>query len=122
MRTKLTVLLLLICVLYGTAQQQGNEMSNSNPFYKEFDTPFGTPPFDKIKNEHFMPAFKQGMEVQQQEVHTIINDTLPPTFQNTIEVLDRTGDMLGRVSAVFFSLQGANTNDDIQKIANDVTP
>lgn len=97
-------------------------MSNINPFIKDFETPFGTPPFDKIKNEHFMPAFKQGMEVQQQEVNAIINDTLPPTFQNTIELLDRTGDMLGRVSAVFFSLQGANTNDKIQKIANDVTP
>ncbi len=122
MKNKLTVLFLLICAFNSSAQQQGKEMNTINPFIKEFETPFGTPPFDKIKNEHFMPAFKQGMEVQQQEVHAIINDTLFPTFQNTIEVLDRTGDMLGRVSAVFFSLQGANTNDEIQKIANDVTP
>lgn len=122
MNNTLTAFLLLICVLVAPAQQQGSDMNSLNPFYKEFDTPFGTPPFDKIKNEHFMPAFIKGMEVQKKEVDAVITDTLPPTFQNTIEVLDRTGDMLGRVSAVFFTLQGANTNDDIQKIANDVTP
>jgi peptidyl-dipeptidase Dcp len=122
MNNTLTAFLLLICVLLAPAQQQGSDMNSVNPFYKEFDTPFGTPPFDKIKNEHFMPAFIKGMEAQKQEVNAVINDTLPPTFQNTIEVLDRTGDMLGRVSAVFFTLQGANTNDEIQKIANEVTP
>ncbi len=122
MNNTLTAFLLLICVLVAPAQQQGSDMNSLNPFYKEFDTPFGTPPFDKIKNEHFMPAFIKGMEVQKKEVDAVITDTLPPTFHNTIEVLDRTGDMLGRVSAVFFTLQGANTNDDIQKIANNVTP
>jgi peptidyl-dipeptidase Dcp len=94
----------------------------SNPFYSAFDTPFGTPPFDRITNEHFMPAFIKGMEEQKKEIDAIVNDTLPPTFFNTVETLDRTGDMLGRVSAVFYSLQSANTNDEIQKIANEVTP
>ena len=69
-----------------------------------------------------MPGFKMGMEMQQKEVHEIAADTLPATFFNTVEKLDRTGDMLGRVSAVFYSLQSANTNDEIQSIANEVTP
>lgn len=118
--------LMLLFIITGTiaviAQQQGKEMSDANPFFTAFTTPFGTPPFDKIRNEHFMPAFIKGMEEQKHEIDAVINDTMPPTFFNTVEKLDRTGDMLGRVSAVFFSLQGANTNDEIQSIANDVTP
>lgn len=121
MKTILTTLLLFACTA-GIFAQQGNQMNDSNPFYKPFETQFGTPPFDKITNAHFMPAFKKGMEAQKQEVDAIINDTLPPTFFNTIEKLDQSGDMLGRVSGVFFALQGANTNDEIQAIANEVTP
>ncbi len=109
----------ILCTAMITAQTPA---TTDNPFYTEFDTPFGTPPFDKIKNEHFMPGFKMGMEMQQKEVHEIAADTLPATFFNTVEKLDRTGDMLGRVSAVFYSLQSANTNDEIQSIANEVTP
>lgn len=121
MKTILTTLLLFACTA-GIYAQQGNLMNDSNPFYKPFETQFGTPPFDKITNTHFMPAFKKGMETQKQEVDAIINDTLSPTFFNTIEKLDQSGDMLGRVSAVFFALQGANTNDEIQAIANEITP
>ena len=109
----------ILCTAMITAQTPA---TTDNPFYTEFDTPFGTPPFDKIKNEHFMPGFKMGMEMQQKEVHEIAAYTLPPTFFNTVENLDRTGHMLGRVSAVFYSLQSANTNDEIQSIANEVTP
>jgi len=69
-----------------------------------------------------MPAFAKGMEVQKQEIHAILTNPQPATFQNTLEALDQTGDLLGRVSAVFFSIQSANTNDEIQKIASDVTP
>lgn len=119
MKTFITILTLILGSTMITAQTPG---TTENPFFSEFTTPFGTPPFDKIKNEHFMPAFTRGMEIQQQEVNAIAADTMPATFFTTVEKLDRTGDMLGRVSAVFFSLQGANTNDEIQSIANEVTP
>ena len=103
------------------AQQQGQPMTD-NPFFQEYKAPFQAPPLDQIKNEHYMPAFAKGMEVQKQEIHAILTNPQPATFQNTLEALDQTGDLLGRVSAVFFSIQSANTNDEIQKIASDVTP
>lgn len=93
-----------------------------NPLLKEYTAPFQAPPLDQIKNEHYMPAFKKGMEEQQKEIEVIVDYSQPPTFQNTIEALDQTGDLLGRVSAAFYSIQGANTNDEIQQIANDVSP
>jgi peptidyl-dipeptidase Dcp len=119
MKHFITVLSFILCTAMISAQTPA---PSDNPFYTEFTTPFGTPPFDKIRNGHFMPAFTKGMEVQQMEVQAIAADTLPATFFNTVEKLDRTGDMLGRVSAVFYSLQSANTNDEIQSIANAVTP
>ncbi|MHB1050401.1 MAG: M3 family metallopeptidase [Bacteroidota bacterium] len=119
MKHFISLLSFILCTAMITAQTPA---PSENPFSTEFTTPFGTPPFDKIRNDHFMPAFTQGMEVQQKEIQAIAADTLPATFFNTVEKLDRTGDMLGRVSAVFYSLQSANTNDEIQSIANDVTP
>jgi len=113
---------LWFCILTNVfAQQQGQQM-NDNPFFLEYKTPFQAPPLDQIKNEHYIPAFMRGIEEQKKEIQTICSNAQPATFQNTVEVLDQTGDLLGRVSAVFFSIQGANTNDEIQKIANDITP
>lgn len=94
----------------------------TNPFFSSYQTPFETPPFDRIKNEHFLPAIKKGIEFQQTEIEAIVNNPQPPTFENTIVALDRSGKFLSRVMAVFGALQGANSSPELQKIAEQVTP
>ena len=84
--------------------------------------PFDQAPFSKIKNEHFKPAFLESIEMARKEIDAIINDAEPSTFENTIEALDYSGYQLDRVSSVFFNLNSAETNDDIQKIAQEVSP
>ncbi len=93
-----------------------------NPFFEEWDTPFGTPPFEKIKLEHYMPAFKKGMEIQQQEIQAIANSEEAPTFENTIEAVEKSGKLLTKVMNVFFNLTSANTSDELQAIAKEVSP
>ena len=111
----------LLCLLAaGCSQKQGN--SGENPLLGKFSTPFETPPFNLIKNEHFLPALRKGMELQKSEIEAIINDKEAPTFQNTIEAFERTGVLLDKVNYVFLELQGANTNDELQKIAKEVAP
>jgi peptidyl-dipeptidase Dcp len=94
----------------------------NNPFFSAYDTPFNVPPFEKILAKHYMPAFIKGMEDGRQEIRNIANSKSVPTFQNTIEALDKSGEILNKVSFVFFSLASANTNDSIQKIEVDVSP
>ncbi len=88
-----------------------------NPLFSKFDTPFQVPPFDKIQVEHYLPAFKEGMELQNMEIEAIVNNPETPTFENTIEAIESTGSLLDKVSSVFYVLNGSMTNDDMQKIA-----
>ena len=85
-------------------------------------TPFDTAPFSKIKNEHFKPAFLQAIEDARAEIDAIANSKQVPTFENTIAALDFAGQQLDRVSSVFFNLNSAETNPEIQKIAQEVSP
>src|SRR5688500_10179647 len=94
----------------------------SNPFAAPSTLPYQYPPFDKVKNEHFAPGFDAGMKEQLAEVEAIANSKDPPTFANTIVPLERSGQTLSRVQAVFFSMAGANTNDEIQKIQTEYAP
>ncbi len=94
----------------------------NNPFFTEYTTPFGVPPFDQIKLEHFLPAFEEGMVQDRAEVDKIINNKRKPSFDNTIRALDESGELLGKVISVFFGLSSANTNDDMQKIQLEVAP
>jgi peptidyl-dipeptidase Dcp len=96
--------------------------AQSNPFFESWETPFEVPPFEQIHNEHYMPAFRQGMAVQQREIEAIVSDMNQPTFENTIDALDRSGKLLKKVSAVFYALNGANTNKEMQDIARDLSP
>ena len=89
---------------------------------KPFNTPYNTAPFSKLKAEDFLPAFKVGIEKAKAEIDAIVNNTDTPTFQNTIEALDYSGEELDRISSIFFNLNSAETNDTIQKIAQDVSP
>lgn len=93
-----------------------------NPFFKEFDTPFGVPCFDKIDTSHYVPAFKKGIAEQQAEIDAIVNNKAVPDFYNTIEAFDRSGAVLDRVAAVFYSLNSANTSPALQGIARIVSP
>jgi len=84
--------------------------------------PFNQAPFSKIKNEHFKPAFLQAIEDTKKEIDDIVNNPEPPTFENTLEALDFSGQQLDRISSIFFNLNSAETNEEIQKIAQEVLP
>lgn len=102
--------------------QSENENDMINPFFEAYNTPFEVPPFDKIKNEHFAPALREGMKQQQQEVDAIVNNPDDPTFENTIEAMEYSGDLLSRTNIVFSNLNSANTNDELQAIAREMAP
>ena len=87
-----------------------------------FNTKYNTAPFSKIKNEDFLPAFQKGIELAKAEIDVIIQNPIKPTFENTIEALAFSGDVLDRISSIFFNLNSAETNDEIQKIAQEVSP
>lgn len=95
---------------------------NSNPLLTEQQTPFGVPAFDKIKVEHYMPAFEAAIQANQAEIDAIVNNPAAPTFENTVEALDRTGELLDKVVGVFFNVLEADGNDEMNKIAEQVTP
>lgn len=93
-----------------------------NPFFEVYNTPFDVPPFDKIVNSHYLPAFEEGMKQHNAEIEAIVNNTEAATFANTFEALDRSGDLLTRVANVFFNIKEAHTNDEMDKIAETVAP
>ncbi|PID95186.1 MAG: peptidase M3 [Bacteroidetes bacterium] len=93
-----------------------------NPFFKPFHTPYGVPAFHTINNEHYLPAFEQGMKQQQEEIQAIIADPTPPNFENTIAAIDYSGKLLQRVSGVFFNMVECNTSDALLEIAKTITP
>ena len=96
--------------------------ANGNPFFAEYNTPHQTAPFDQIKFEHYKPAFLEGMKQEQAEVLAIANSTEEPTFANTIESFEKTGDLLSKVSNVFYAQKGFNNNDSIAKLAKEMSP
>jgi len=93
-----------------------------NPFFQTYETSYGVPPFDKIENEHYLPAFKEGIKAQDEEIQAIASSEESATFENTILAFDRSGDLLTRVSRVFFNISSADNSDELQKIAKEVTP
>ncbi len=94
----------------------------NNPLLTEWNTPFGVPPFDKIENEHYLPAFRAAMATQKDEIQAIADNDQDPTFANTIEALERTGKDLTNVANVFFSLNSAHSNDSIRETASTIAP
>jgi len=94
----------------------------NNPLLQPFNTPHTTAPFSIINNEHFKPAFKEAIAKAKAEIYLIIEHDETPTFQNTIEKLDFSGYTLDRLSSIFFNLNSAETNDEIQKIAQEISP
>ncbi|WP_186756509.1 M3 family metallopeptidase [Echinicola salinicaeni] len=92
-----------------------------NPLLEKFTTPFETAPFDKIKNEHFLPAIKEAIKEAKAEIESI-KSSKSPNFNTIIEALDKSGKRLNIISSIFFNLNAAETNDEIQKLARDISP
>jgi peptidyl-dipeptidase Dcp len=110
-----------VCVLVAIAGC-GDKAPTVNPFLTEWTTPFGVAPFDEIQEEHFLPAFERAIAEQREEVEAIAQNPNPPTFENTLVALDATGTLMTKVSGVFYTLTGAETNEQIQAIAKEVAP
>ncbi len=115
----LSVITLASCT---SKPEQKTEVEKPNPFLSEYTTSFQVPPFDQIKNEHYLPAFEAGIKEQQDEVDAIVNNAEPATFENTILPYDKSGQTLSRVSNVFFNLNECLTNDEMVAIAEEVLP
>ncbi|MFT4073732.1 MAG: M3 family metallopeptidase [Dysgonamonadaceae bacterium] len=95
---------------------------SENPFLRQYSTPHQTPPFYEIKTEHYVPAFEKGIAEHQQEIDCIASCTDAPTFENTIEAFEKSGNLLNRVSSVFFNLLSAESNDEMMVIAQQMSP
>jgi peptidyl-dipeptidase Dcp len=112
-----------IAVALSACQSSTRQTADAgNPFFSEYETPYGVPPFEQIKLEHYKPAFLSGMEQQVKEVDAIVNNTDAPTFENTIVALDGCGELLRKVRTVFSGQSSANTNPDMQALSREMSP
>ena len=116
---KLSTLILLAFFSFGCSNSMEKSM---NPFFTDYDAPYQIPPFDEVKEDHYMPAFEKGMKEQLEEIDQIANNPEQPTFENTLVELERTGKTLSKVADVFFNLLSSNTNELMDKIAAEVSP
>lgn len=121
---KILIIILALGVGFLTARSAQNEIDKSmkNPFFTEWTTPFGVPPFDKIKVEHYVPAIKEGIKEQETEIEAIVTNSAAPTFNNTILAMDKSGALLDKVTGVFYPLSSADTNDEMQAVAREISP
>jgi len=110
----------LIVSSCNTTKEQKKDMSN--PFFNEYKTPFQVPPFNEIKLEHYLPAIDAGITGQLNEIKAITENKKDATFDNTILAFDQSGELLYKVSLVFSNLNSANTNDQMQALAREITP
>ena len=116
MKKTITIIAVAAVCMMGCSQK------STNPFMEEWNTPYNVPPFDKIKTEHYVPAFEEGMKQQAKNVETIANNTEDPTFDNTILALENSGELLEKVSGVFFNLTECCNSPEMEEIANEMMP
>jgi len=124
---KILIAFFILSLLFlGCAKQSGekssDKVSGDNPFFSDFDTPYGVPPFDQIEVAHYVPAFKEGIKQQEAEIAAIVSNPDDPTFENTLEALENTGTLLRKVGNIFDVLNGSMTNEDMQAVAREVAP
>jgi peptidyl-dipeptidase Dcp len=119
---KLTLILLAATMITACKTGGDKKSSSENPFFAEYDTPFGVPPFSEIKNEHFLPAIEKGIEEQTSEIAAIVSNPDPADFENTIAAYDYSGEMIRKVTGVFYNYNSSNTNDEIQALAKEIAP
>lgn len=123
MSRRIALLLIAVLTLVAPAwAQPAAAPATDNPLLKEWTTPFQVPPFQEIKPEHFLPAFKEAIAQNRKDVDAVVNNPQPPTFANTIEALENAGELLSKVQGVFGGLQSAETNAQLQAINREVTP
>jgi len=121
---KLYIYITFLMILLGACTQEiqiSKEVAN-NPFFKKYDAPFQVPPFDKIKETDYLPAFKEAFRIHDLEIEAIVKNGEKPTFANTIEALEYSGNYLSDISYVFYNLLSSSTNDSMQKVASEVSP
>ncbi len=111
-------LLLLILLVFAMT----NNIEAQNPFLSKYKTPHETPPFDKIKNEHYKPAIEKGIKEQEAEINKIVGQKAEPTFENTIVAYEQSGETLGRVMHIFFNMLSAESDDEMMLISEEVDP
>ena len=115
-----------LAVVMGACSSQGKGGSESgpagNPFFSEYTTPYGVPPFDEIKVEHYKPALERAMEENKKEIEAIVNNPEPPTFENTIVALDQSGELLSKVMYAFSGQASVNTTEEIQALEQEIYP
>ncbi len=119
---KIATILFTASIMALTTACKTEEKKSSNPFFESYNTPFNVPPFEKIKNEHYLPAFKEGIKQNEAEIEKIIANTDAPTFANTILAFDKSGQLLTEVRHTFFNINETDTNDSLQAIAREITP
>ena len=132
---KKTVLAFIILAVSITVQAQNlqakkqlspqriMEETKNNPLLQQpWNTPYQTPPFDQIKEEHYLPAIKTAIALAEKEIESITNSMEKPNFQNTIVALERSGVVLKRIEGVFFNMLSCNTNPNLQKMAEEISP
>ncbi|MDB5223251.1 MAG: peptidyl-dipeptidase Dcp [Chitinophagaceae bacterium] len=124
MKTFISAILFFILVspLVSNSQNTGNDLPNSNPFKYVSTLPYRAPVFDKIKDADYKPAIEEGIKQQLAEIENIANNPAPPTFENTIIAMEKSGELLQRVSAVFGMVAGANTNSFLQQVRQQMAP
>jgi len=116
-------LIFLIMILFTLSScQQKKKPDPKNPLLHEFNTPFEVPPFDLISNGHFIPAAEFAMNIHNEEINAIVQDTLKPGFKNTIVALERSGELIGKIMSVFHNLNSSHTNDEMQEISKQLIP
>jgi peptidyl-dipeptidase Dcp len=108
-------------LIFSSCKNQ-SDADKTNPFFSEYNTPFYVPPFEKIMAKHYMPAFEKGMTEGRKDIQNLVKNQAEPDFDNTIGVLDKSGELLTRVSQVFFAQASANTNDSLQNIEMEISP
>ncbi len=115
-------LVIVIATILGACAAPEKPDHSDNPFFSAYDAPYGIPPFDLIKTDHFMPAFQAALEEHNAEIEAIVNQKAEPTFANIIEAFERSGKMLDKVSSVFYNLNSSLTSDTMQAIARELSP
>ncbi len=122
MKKAMSIFILSSILLMSCGSKKEDKDLSQNPFMQEWNTPYGVPPFDKIDTSDYIPAFEEGMRQQMEEVNAIINNNEEPTFENTILALENSGQLLNRVSAVFFNLAECVNNERMEAIAEEIYP
>ena len=112
---RIIMMLLSVVLISGISAQE-------NPLLEKWETPFGTPPFDRIKIEHYMPAFEKAIDIHQQEIEKIVNNSESPTFNNTIKALDYSGETLKQVQRVFSAMNESMSNEEMTSLSKQISP